>query len=255
MRWPLRRWGALGVAASVLAAVIAGTVTAHEHRARDALMRADPETILRDPTLARTALAIGKIGCEAHCAACHGTGGPDQARGVPDLTDGDFLYGTGKGAEIEQIVLHGIRSGDPRGWNLASMPAYAHAKPYAAEPIPPMNPQQIRDVIQFLRFKHGTDTDPAAAARGGKLYGTSGGCYDCHGDDAAGDEAVGAPNLLDDVWLYGGSSATLERTIRYGRAGMSPAYARVLTPVEARAIAVYPASLAHGDGQEIAARD
>ncbi|WP_174279555.1 c-type cytochrome [Sphingomonas bacterium] len=218
-------------------------------RADGALMRADPERILNMPALARSALAQGHDGFVQHCASCHGAGGPNQARGVPDLTDGDFLYGTGQVAEIEQIVLHGIRSGDPRGWQLAAMPAYAHAKPYGAEPIPPMTPAQIGDMIQFLRAKHGVATDQAAAARGGKVYAGSGGCYDCHGNDAAGNEAIGAPNLLDDVWLYGGSAATLDRTFREGRAGVSPAYARVLTPVEARAIAVYVAHLARHDRQ------
>ncbi|WP_174296767.1 c-type cytochrome [Sphingomonas bacterium] len=246
MTWWRPGWSVVA-APVVLVALVAVVRTAHARDARDALMRADPETILATPALARTALALGHQGFVQHCASCHGTGGPDQARGMPDLTDGDYLYGTGKVAEIEQIVLHGIRSGDPRGWQLAAMPAYSHAKPYAAEPIPPMTPAQIGDMIQFLQFRHGTATDAAAAARGAKVYAGSGGCYDCHGNDAAGDEAIGAPNLLDDVWLYGGSPATLARTFREGRAGVSPAYAHALSPAEARAIAVYVADLArHG---------
>ena len=240
------RWRSKWTIVLLLVVVVAAVMLvrgAQARQARDALMRADPDTILATPALAHTALALGHDGFVRHCASCHGTGGPDQARGVPDLTDGDYLYGTGQVAEIEQIVLHGIRSGDPRGWQLAAMPAYSHPKPYAAEPIPPMTPAQIHDVIQFLQFKHGTATDQAAAARGGKLYAGSGGCYDCHGNDAGGDEAVGAPNLLDDVWLYGNTPATLERTIREGRAGISPAFATTLSPVEARAIAVYVAAL------------
>ena len=233
----------LSVSMALLGTVVAAAVATRDRHAREQLMRVDPETILDRPALARTALALGQAGFRQHCASCHRDGSPDQARGIPDLTDQDFLYGTGKVAEIEQIVLHGIRSGDPRGWQLASMPAYAHAKPYSLEPIPPMAPRQIRDVIQFLQFKHGADTDPAAAARGAKLYAGSGGCYDCHGNDAAGDEAIGAPNLLDDAWLYGGTPAALELTIREGRGGRSPAYSRVLTAEEARAIAVYTASL------------
>ena len=245
-RWSLRqRWIAAALL-TALVAVIAAAVGIRNRHARDDLMRADPEAILGDPVLARTALTIGQRGFVRYCAACHGSGGPDEARGIPDLTDQDFLYGNGKVPEIEQIILHGIRSGDPRGWNLASMPAYAQARPYAGEPIPPMTPLQIRDVVEFLRFKHGVATDPAAAARGGVLYSGSGGCWDCHGRDGGGDEAIGAPNLLDDIWLYGGSPAVLERTIRGGRAGMSPAFARVMAPVEARAIAVYVASLAQG---------
>ena len=243
----MRQWRRTWIIAALPIAAMAVTVFIAASRGREdrrALVRADPETILDTPALARTALALGREGFVRHCASCHGTGGPDQARGVPDLTDGDFLYGSGQVAEIEQIILHGIRAHDPRGWQLAAMPAYAHAKPYAAEPIPPMTPEQIRDVIAFLQSRHGASTDSSAAARGGKLYAGSGGCYDCHGKDAGGDEAIGAPNLLDDVWLYGGSPAALERTIREGRAGISPAFARTLSPVEARAIAVYVAALA-----------
>lgn len=241
-RRPSWLWGA--VAITIGAALIAAVVMAGQaHRAREAIMRADPETILGQPALARAALSIGHSGFIAHCASCHGDGRGNQPRGIPDLTDGDFLYGSGQVAEIEQIVLHGIRSGDPRGWQLAAMPAYARPRPYALEPIPPMSPGQIRDTVQFLRRKHGTETDDAAADRGGKLYAGSGGCYDCHGIDAGGDEAIGAPDLLDDVWLYGGSPAQLTRTIMYGRAGSSPAYAHVLSPVEARSIAVYVAAL------------
>ncbi|MGY2737089.1 c-type cytochrome [Sphingomonas sp. UYP23] len=251
----LRLMTMLSVSTALLGTVVAAAITTQDRHAREQLMRVDPETILDRPALARTALTLGKAGFKRHCASCHRDGSPDQGRGVPDLTDQDFLYGTGKVAEIEQIVLHGIRSGDPRGWQLASMPAYAHAKPYALEPIPPMTPGQIRDVIQFLQLKHGAETDAAAAARGAKLYAGSGGCYDCHGDDAAGDEAVGAPNLLDDAWLYGGTPAALELTIREGRGGKSPAYSRILTAVEARTIAVYTASLSRPGQREPTDRD
>lgn len=248
MRQRRRTWIIAALLATVL--VIATVVAAaHAREGRRALMRADPETVLDTPPLARTALALGREGFARHCASCHGAGGPDQARGVPDLTDGDFLYGSGRVAEIEQIILHGIRAHDPRGWQLAAMPAYAHPKPYTAEPIPPMTPTEIRDVIAFVRSKHGEPIDSAASARGARLYAGSGGCYDCHGNDAGGDEAIGAPNLLDDVWLYGGSPAALERTIREGRAGISPAFARVLSPVEARAIAVYVAALSRHEAE------
>jgi len=208
------------------------------------LLRADPETILADGDLAAAALSIGKRGFADHCAACHGQGQADPARGIPDLRDGDHIYGSGRVAEIEQIVLHGIRSGDPRGWNLASMPAYAQLRPYAAEPIPALMPDEVQDLVQFIQSRHGNDVAAAAADRGAKLYSGRAGCYDCHGPDGGGDETIGAPNLLDDVWLYGDkSSRSIELSIIRGRAGASPAYARVLTPLEARSIAVYVASL------------
>jgi cytochrome c oxidase cbb3-type subunit 3 len=246
-----RRDLGLGILTLGFIAMAATAMTVRAHRDRDRLMRADPERILGQPDLARTALRIGREGFAAHCATCHGQGGADPARGVPDLTDQDFLYGTGRVGEIEQIVLHGIRSGDPRGWQLASMPAYATPRPYPTQPIPPLTPGGVSDVTQFLMRKHGGETDAAAADRGARLYAGGGGCWDCHSSDAGGDAAIGAPNLVDDVWLYGnGSPAAIARSIADGRAGISPAFARMLAPADARAIAVYVASLPQHRGKD-----
>lgn len=230
----------------VAALVLLGMRALHRRDLGDRLMRADPESVLADPTLAGFALEQGKAGFATHCAACHGTGKGDPTRGIPDLTDGDTLYGEGQVSEIEAIVLHGIRSGDPRGWDLADMPAYSHQKPYAREPIPPLTPSQIADVTQYLLRLHGRAKDAAAAERGQILFKTNGACWDCHGNDGGGDTAVGAPNLLDDVWLYGdGSAGQIAASIANGRGGKSPAFAKVLSPLQARAIAVYVASLSH----------
>jgi cytochrome c oxidase cbb3-type subunit 3 len=230
----------IGVAAVGARVIWRGNVLAR-------MMRADPETILGDPDLAPIALNIGHKGFVDHCASCHGTGKGDPQRGIPDLTDGDFLYGDGQVAEIEMIVLHGIRAGDSKGWDLAFMPAYASVKPYAREPLPSLQPGQITDITQFLMQVSGRATDPAAAKRGKVLFKTSAGCWDCHGPDGGGDNAIGAPNLLDDVWLYGdGSPASIAMSIAYGRAGRSPAFAHAISAADARAIAVYVASLSRG---------
>lgn len=244
-------WGL--IVSIVAAAALAAAIAARAHATRDRLMRADPRAILGDPALSRAALAIGRDGFAAHCATCHGSGAGVPLRGVPDLTDQDFLYGTGQVDDIEEIILHGIRSGDPRGRKLASMPAYATARPYVAEPIPPLSPDGVRDVTEFLIQRHGAPVDPAAADRGARIYAGSGGCWDCHGRDAGGDDAIGAPNLIDDIWLYGGGSrAAIARSIANGRAGISPAFARKLSPSDARAIAVYVASLSHPRTEDFA---
>ncbi len=240
---PLARlWTWLGVAVAAVAGAVTVTAIARSHT-NEAILRADPVTILAHPDLARAALAWGRKSFVAHCASCHGDGHGDPARGVPDLTDRDYLYGTGEVAEIEQIVLHGIRSGDPRGWHIAAMPAYARPLPYAAEPaIKPLSPSEIGDVTQYLL--KGRATDPRAAARGRAIFAGRGACWDCHEPDGGGNSAVGAPNLNDGVWLYGdGSAAAIAATLARGRAGASPAFARVLSPLEVRSIAIYVASL------------
>lgn len=220
---------------------------AADHRRADRLVAADPDIVLADPALRNAAMPVGKAVFAARCAACHGeTGHGSTAKGVPDLTDGDWLYGEGRVSEIEQIVLHGIRSGDPRGWALADMPAYASPDPYPREHIGPLRPAEISDVATYLRALHGDRPDADAAMRGKAIYGGKGGCWDCHGGDASGDPAIGAPNLLDDVWLYGdGSKASIARSIAYGRKGAMPAFSHALTAVQARAVAVYAATFSH----------
>lgn len=239
---------ALIVPAVALTIVALAWAIVHDRRQRriDALLRADPDTVQTHPDLERTALAIGAPAFSRYCASCHGpdaAGDPRQA--APDLRDDDHLYGMGRAGEIEQIVLYGIRSTHSKGRNLASMPAYAREHPYRSEPIPSLTPAEIRDVTEFVRLLAGNAIDRGAAARGATLYGGKAGCYDCHGADGRGDPAIGAPNLTDDVWLYGdGSAPSIAASISYGRAGTCPAFVHRISPLDARAIAVYVATLA-----------
>ena len=229
---------------ALAAAIVAGSVAMARARTTAELLRADPDHLTA---------ALAKVGHDrgggifaAHCAACHGADAKgDRGAGIPDLTDRDFLYGQGRASEIEQIVLHGIRARDSKGWNLASMPAYARARPYRTEEIRPLEPQAIRDLASFLVARTHASADRAAVARGLALYSGRGGCWDCHGTDAKGDSAIGAPDLTDRVWLYGdGSAPAIARSIGEGRAGVCPAFAHRISAGDARAVAIYTASLA-----------
>ena len=237
----------LWLAALLLGAAVAATLVRErslEHRTL--LMRVDPDAVAADDRARPIALADGARVYLAHCASCHGADAKgSRAAGVPDLTDDDFLYGSGKVSEIEQIVLHGIRSGDTRGWNLASMPAFAQPVPYAREPLPPLTPAKLHDLVVFLRAANGAGGyDLAAINRGRVLFQRDAGCYDCHSPDARGDPSIGAPNLVDGKWLKGdGSQADIALILERGLAGVSPAFARRLSPYDARAVSVYVASL------------
>jgi cytochrome c oxidase cbb3-type subunit 3 len=238
----------LTLAIAVLVFTTAALVLKVQERRRDdALLRADPDRVLANPELRRTALEIGGPAFARQCARCHGPRGEgDRLKATPDLRDDEHLFGSGRPDEIEEIELYGIRAGLSRGKNLASMPAYGRARPYAAEPIPPLSPADIADVTQFVLSLSRRSTDAEAASRGRSIYQGAGGCYDCHGGDGRGDPGIGAPNLADAVWLYGdGSARSIAQSITYGRAGICPAFATRITPLEARAMAVYVASLAH----------
>ena len=216
------------------------------------LLRADPAVLPSDAALMDFARLPGADLFEAHCASCHGlTGRGDSARGVPDLTDDEWLYGNGEVAEIERVIDSGIRTYRPKSWNLAIMPAYARPRPSRRDAgIAPLAPGDIRDVVEFLIRAQGRAADPAAALRGAAIYSGRGGCFDCHAADAKGDPAIGAPNLTDGITLYGdGSREALAMSVSYGRQGVCPSWSERIAPAGVREVALYVYSLSHKAGR------
>ncbi len=231
-----------------LSLLIGAAVFAANSYVERKLLRADPETLPTDATLLRFAVDRGAPLFAAHCAACHGASGSgDSGKGVADLTDADWLYGTGQVADIEKVIDYGIRSRNARAWNLAVMPAYARPQPNPADKnIRPLAPGEIGDLIEFLLGEQGREADPASALRGAALFKGHAGCYDCHSIDAQGDSAIGAPNLTDAITLYGdGGRAALNMSIAYGRQGVCPAWIKRLSPAAIRELALYVYSISH----------
>ena len=248
-RRPKRYHGAMRFLMVLIAAalLIAAVFVADSYAARQ-LLRADPDALPADAMLLRFAVRRGRPLFEARCAVCHGASGSgDPAKGVPNLTDDDWLYGTGRAAEIEKVIDYGIRSRNPKAWNLAIMPAYARPQPNPADKnIQPLNPREIVDVIEFLMRQEGRQADAAAASRGASLFTGHGGCYDCHSIDAKGDSAIGAPNLSDAITLYGdGSRDALYMSIAYGRQGVCPAWINRASAASIRELALYVYSISH----------
>jgi cytochrome c oxidase cbb3-type subunit 3 len=223
---------------------------------RARLMRADPDAVMQDAELKAYAIAYAQPVYDRHCAECHGNQMQgDQTRGVPGFTGKKWLYGEGRTAQLEHTILHGIRAGDPKGWNLADMPAFGEPEPYKRYKIEPLEPGDIRDVIEFLLVTAGKPGDKAAAARGSKIYSAKGQCFDCHSSDVQGDAAIGAPNLIDGLWLYGtGSREDLYDTIARGRGGICPAWIQQLSPVTIRALAVLIYAASHQEAPKTADR-
>ncbi len=222
-----------------LAAVL-GVRAIDKWRMENRLLDTWPEVAALDPKLVRFATSLATPALDSHCAGCHGPDlRGDRVRGTPDLTDREWLYGDGSVAEIEQTILHGIRSGDHRGHDLADMPGFLLPEPYRRYHIGSLSPPQIGDLVAFIRQLNGRATpDAPAAARGAALY-DSAQCYDCHTASAQGDPAIGAPSLRPHAWLYGDEAAALGDVIAYGRRGVCPAWAGRLPPATIRAIAIY----------------
>ena len=233
-----RRW-LIGVA--IVAALAAGLVYLIYGRILNyELLAADAESIAATPRLADYADGLAEPAWRAHCASCHGADlKGDPGRGVPNLTDGDWLYGSGNIAQIEYTITYGIRSGNPKARNLAFMPSFAHPND-DKEKLAPLSPAEIKDVIAYIFSIEGRKADPAAIARGAGIYADKGACFDCHAPDARGDHDIGAPDLADNAWLYGdGSEASVFQSIELGRAGTCPAWTGRLSPAVIRALAVF----------------
>jgi len=149
------------------------------------------------------------------CAQCHGSdaGG---AKGFPNLTDGDWLYG-GSPENIKTTLING-RNG--------VMPAYGH-----------LETAQIVDLANYVRSLSGLPADDTKVARGAELFKAN--CVACHGVEGKGNIAMGAPNLTDKTWLYGGSEATIVETLTKGRMAMMPSQDKVLSPEKIHLLTAY----------------
>jgi cytochrome c oxidase cbb3-type subunit 3 len=159
-----------------------------------------------------------------YCATCHGSDARG-ARGFPNLRDNDWLYG-GSPETIEQTIMNG-RSG--------VMPAWESALGGEAG---------VSDVAEYVIGLSGRNVDTEAAARGAKQYETY--CAACHGADGTGNQALGAPNLTDNIWLYGGSKARISESIAKGRNGVMPAHGDFLGKDKVHLLAAYVYSLSTG---------
>src|ERR1700722_11843361 len=99
----------------IMASLLVAAIFAADSYAARRLLRADPDALPSNTMLLRFAVRRGKPLFEARCAVCHGASGSgDPARGVPNLTDDDWLYGSGRPAEIEKVIDYGIRSHNPK---------------------------------------------------------------------------------------------------------------------------------------------
>ena len=141
-----------------------------------------------------------------------------------------WLY-TDDPVDVEHTILYGIRSGHPKARNLTDMPAMVRSGQISAD--------DAHDVVEYLQSLAGKPHDAEAARRGRDIYSTRATAFDCHAADARGVTDYGTPPLTGPRYLYGGDRETLYQTIQNGRHGECPAWIRVLTPLQIRALAIY----------------
>ncbi|MBS0309125.1 MAG: cytochrome-c oxidase, cbb3-type subunit III [Proteobacteria bacterium] len=178
----------------------------------DKYLQQDIKAVAADPQ----ARAIGERLFLTYCAQCHGSdaGG---AKGYPNLTDRDWLYG-GSPETIKTTIMLG-RNGH----------------------MPPMgeavgSEKDIENVANYVLSLSGSTHDPIKAALGKEKFGA---CAACHGAGGVGNQALGAPNLSDKIWLHGGSKDAIMETIRKGRTSTMPPFGEFLGEAKVQVLAAY----------------
>jgi cytochrome c oxidase cbb3-type subunit 3 len=176
----------------------------------------DLKQVAADPQ----ARAIGQRLFLNYCAQCHASDG-GGSKGFPNLTDRDWLYG-GEPETIKASILNG-RNG--------IMPPLGAA----------LGEEGTKDVAHYVLSLSGRTSDPSRAARGKEKFTAI--CAACHGADGKGNLLLGAPDLTDQIWLYGSSEATLVETIAKGRNNVMPAHKDFLGEARVHILAAYVYSL------------
>ncbi len=202
---------------------------------RLALMRMPIEQLPNDPVLLHAAERGGRSAFKVHCVQCHGAGAAGS-KGYPNLNDDDWLWG-GDIKAIATTLADGIRYPGDDATRLSQMPAFGRDEI--------LKPAEIADLVAHVRVISRQDRPNVAAMRGASLFATN--CAVCHGDAGLGGRAVGAPNLTDAIWLYGGDRDALTATITNARGGVMPAWGQRLDPVTIKMLAAYVHSLGGGE--------
>jgi len=174
------------------------------------------EELAQDPR----AITVGRNLFANNCAACHGSDGRG-APGFPNITDGDWLWG-GDAQNITTSIAEG-RNAIMTPW------------------IDVLGAQGVDDVVAHVMTLSGRKASTGDAAAGKAQFETL--CSACHGADGRGNHALGAPNLTDNIWLYGGSADNIRETVIKGRNGVMPAHGERMGEARVRLLTAYVLSM------------
>jgi cytochrome c oxidase cbb3-type subunit 3 len=180
------------------------------------------EALSRNPR----AMAIGQRLFINNCAACHGSDARGS-KGFPNLTDDDWLHG-GTPEKIEETITLG---------RVGVMPPMAAAVG---------SDQDVHDVANFVLSLSNSPNNSIAASSGKKKFVI---CAACHGADGKGNQAIGAPNLTDSIWLHGYGEEAIVAMVNNGKTNVMPAQGGRLTPEQIHVVASFVWRLSHPDGK------
>jgi len=178
----------------------------------DGYLKRDIVELSKDPEAMKTATRL----FVNNCTVCHGSDARG-GRGFPNLTDNDWLYG-GTPDNIKTTIMNG-RNGVMPAWKAA------------------LGQDGVLNVSEYVLSLSGRQANPNVVAKGKEKYMQI--CAGCHGQDARGNPALGAPNLTDSIWLHGGSQEDVMQTIAEGRQGRMPAHKDFLGEGKSHLLAAY----------------
>ncbi|WP_108484202.1 cytochrome-c oxidase, cbb3-type subunit III [Oceaniglobus ichthyenteri] len=202
----------------------------------DRITAAPVSEILNDPELLARANETAHQIFGDNCAGCHGLdagGGP----GFPSLIDDAWLWG-GDPDTIMETLRVGINATHPET-------RYAQMLAFGRDGI--LEREEIRIVVDYIQSLSGAEISPDRGAVGAEIYADT--CSSCHGETGVGDTEMGAPNLTDAFWIYGGDDKAMFDTIWNGRQGWMPAWEGRLTETERKILTVYLTDLRQAAAQ------
>lgn len=198
------------------------------------LAEAEITEISLNPELNSYAVSAGAAVYRTWCTQCHGSGA-GGAVGYPNLLDNDWLWG-GSVEAIYLTVAHGIRNEEDPDARYSEMPVFGDI----------LEEDEIAQVANYvMTLSGGTPVDAAASQAGEAIYADN--CTACHGENGLGNNDLGAPNIADQIWLYGGDYDTLVETVTYSRYGVMPPWQQRLSEAELRAVSLYVHQLGGGE--------
>ena len=230
--WPMISGATKGLLGYSTRGEVAADISAHEAANAElvpALLAQNMGDFDPQSDLHRYAAARGGAVFRAQCSQCHGAGAAG-GEGYPNLLDNDWLWG-GSLEDVAYSIRHGIRNQTDDDARYSEMPAFKDI----------LEAEQIEAIAAFIPTLTQADWESEV----GILFTDN--CASCHGDQGAGDRALGAPNLADALWLYGGDQESLVETITYSRFGVMPAWGQRLSEEDVRAVATYVHALGGGE--------
>ena len=180
-----------------------------------------PEEMAGDPQ----AMAIGDRLFMNNCAQCHGSDARGS-KGFPNLADSDWLHG-GSPEKIRETIENG---------RVGNMPPMAAAVG---------TPDDVRNLSNYVLSLSASPHDSLRASLGKSKFVA---CAACHGMDGKGNQALGAPNLTDDIWLHGWGEGAITAMINNGKVNQMPAQSGKLTPSQIGVLASYVWGLSNKPG-------